>query len=52
LVDLFASYKINADTRVDMSIDNATDRYYIDPLSLSLMPGPGRTVRLSLGMKF
>jgi len=52
LVDLFASYKINADTRVDMSIDNATDRYYIDPLSLSLMPGPSRTVRLSVGMKF
>ncbi|MDW5418346.1 TonB-dependent receptor [Iodobacter sp. CM08] len=52
LVDLFASYKINADTRVDMTIDNATDRYYLDPLSLSLMPGPGRTVRLSMGLKF
>ncbi|MGL4603072.1 MAG: TonB-dependent receptor domain-containing protein, partial [Iodobacter sp.] len=52
LVDLFASYKINADTRVDMTMDNATDRYYLDPLTLSLMPGPGRTVRMSLGMKF
>ncbi|NHQ84669.1 TonB-dependent receptor [Iodobacter sp. HSC-16F04] len=52
LVDLFASYKISADTQVDMTIDNATDRYYLDPLSLSLMPGPGRTVRMSLGMKF
>ncbi|MEJ2792936.1 TonB-dependent receptor [Iodobacter sp. LRB] len=52
LIDVFASYKISADTQVDMTIDNATDRYYLDPLSLSLMPGPGRTVRMSLGMKF
>lgn len=52
LVDLFASYKINADTRVDMTIDNATDRYYLDPLTLSLMPGPGRTVRMSFAVKF
>lgn len=52
LVDLFASYQISKDSRVDMTIDNATDRYYLDPLTLSLMPGPGRTVRMSLGMKF
>ncbi|MDW5418348.1 TonB-dependent receptor [Iodobacter sp. CM08] len=52
LVDLFASYKITDDAHIDMTIDNATDRYYLDPLSLSLMPGPGRTVRLSMGLKF
>ncbi|MQA37658.1 TonB-dependent receptor [Rugamonas aquatica] len=52
LVDLFASYKLADNTTLDLGVDNATDRYYLDPLTLSLMPGPGRTVRLSLGVKF
>ncbi|WP_071115731.1 TonB-dependent receptor [Chromobacterium sphagni] len=52
LVDLFASYQLSKDASVDFAIDNLTNRYYLDPLALSLMPGPGRTMRLSLGMKF
>jgi len=52
LVDLFGSYKINDRTTFDFAIDNATDVYYMDALTLGLMPSPGRTVRASLTAKF
>ncbi|MEG1055697.1 MAG: TonB-dependent receptor, partial [Janthinobacterium sp.] len=52
LADLFASYKITPNATVDVAVDNLTDRYYLDPLTLSLMPGPGRTARVTLGVRF
>lgn len=52
LVDLFASYKINDDTTFDINVDNLTDVYYMDALTLGLMPSPGRTFRASLTAKF
>ncbi|WP_296556266.1 TonB-dependent receptor [Pigmentiphaga sp.] len=50
--DLFASYRINDRVSVDFNIDNLTDRYYLDALSLGLVPAPGRTARLSVTMQF
>ncbi|MFT4090094.1 MAG: TonB-dependent receptor [Asticcacaulis sp.] len=52
LLDLYASYKLNDRTRLDASIDNVTDLYYMDALSDSLMPAPGRTFRMSLTSSF
>ena len=52
LVDLFASYKINEDTTLDFNVDNVTDVYYMDALTLGLTPSPGRTFRASLTAKF
>ncbi|WP_052717432.1 TonB-dependent receptor [Chromobacterium vaccinii] len=52
LVDVFASYKVSKGVSVDFAIDNLTDRYYLDPLALSLMPGPGRTARLNATWQF
>lgn len=52
LLDLFGSYKINDKTTFDFAVDNATDVYYMDALTLGLMPSPGRTVRASLTAKF
>ncbi|EHD19966.1 TonB-dependent receptor [Brenneria sp. EniD312] len=52
LVDLYASYKVNNNVRLDFTIDNLTDRYYMDALGAALMPGPGRTVRGSVTAKF
>lgn len=52
LVDLFGSYKINEDTTFDFSVDNLTDVYYMDALTLGLMPSPGRTFRAGLTAKF
>lgn len=50
--DLFATYRPNDTVTVDFNIDNVTDRYYIDALSLGLVPAPGRTARLSLTLHF
>ncbi|VFR17546.1 Iron siderophore receptor protein [plant metagenome] len=52
LVDIYASYKVSENATFDLAIDNLTDRYYIDALSGSLMPGPGRTVRVNFTTKF
>lgn len=52
VVDLFASYRPTAGLEINASVDNLFDRYYFDAQTLSLMPAPGRTVRLSLSQKF
>ncbi|MDH4981227.1 TonB-dependent receptor [Hyphomicrobium sp. D-2] len=44
LVDLFSEYKINENLSVDLRVQNLTDQYYVDPLSLIQQPGPGRTL--------
>ena len=38
--------------REQLRVDNLTDRYYLDALSLGLMPAPGRTARLSMTLQF
>ncbi|MBO9489681.1 TonB-dependent receptor [Endozoicomonas sp. G2_1] len=50
--DLYANYQITPDVAVDLTIDNITDRYYLDALSLGLVPAPGRTARLSVNLQF
>lgn len=52
LFDVYASWKQNDTVTVDFGIDNLTDRYYLDALSLGLVPAPGRTARLSLTVNF
>lgn len=52
LVDVFAEYKINEYLTANVGVENLTDRYYIDPLSLVLQPAPGRTFTASLAAKF
>lgn len=52
LVDLFASYKLNDSVNVDFAVDNVTDVYYMDALTLGLMPSPGRTFRVNMTAKF
>lgn len=52
LVDLFATYKVNDALAFNFNVENLTDRYYVDPLSLALMPSPGRTFRSSLTLKY
>lgn len=48
LVDLFAEYRINDNLTASVSIENLTDRYYVDPLGLVNQPGPGRTMRVAM----
>lgn len=52
LVDLFASYRVASRLSMGFSIDNLTDRYYLDALGLGLLPSPGRAARLSVTMQF
>lgn len=52
LVDLFASWRINETLEAEINIDNLTDIYYVDPLSVGLMPAPGRTFRAALSARF
>ncbi|MBI1650568.1 TonB-dependent receptor [Hyphomicrobium sulfonivorans] len=52
LVDLFASYKINEQFQIDATIDNVTDTYYMDALTLGLMASPGRTIRTGITARF
>jgi len=52
IVDVFASYKLRKNAELNLAIDNVGDRYHLDPLALSPMPAPGRTVRLDLSLKF
>ena len=51
-LDAFAKFRISERFSAELSGLNLTDRYYLDPLSRSLLPAPGRTVRLSLTGRF
>ncbi|WP_041652608.1 TonB-dependent receptor [Achromobacter xylosoxidans] len=52
LFDLFLNYKLREHTVVNVSLQNLTDRYYLDPLAMSFMPAPGRTLRVGLQTRF
>lgn len=45
--DLFGSYKIDANSIVNFSIENITDQYYFGALTSIGVPSPGRTARVS-----
>ncbi|AJO77924.1 TonB-dependent receptor [Pseudomonas sp. MRSN 12121] len=52
LFDLFLNYKWQDHTQLNVSLQNLTDRYYLDPLAQSFMPAPGRTLRVGMMTKF
>ncbi|MBI6548093.1 TonB-dependent receptor domain-containing protein [Xenorhabdus lircayensis] len=51
-VDAYVSYQITPDLSVELTGTNLTNRYYLDPLTRSMMPAPGRTFKLSLTSQF
>lgn len=52
LFDLFLNYQLREHTVVNVSAQNLTNRYYLDPLAQSFMPAPGRTVRIGMQTRF
>ena len=52
LFDLYSSYKFNEHFSLDFSVENITDRYYLDALSLGVVPAPGRTAKISATLQF
>ncbi|HGJ5897723.1 TonB-dependent receptor domain-containing protein [Arsenophonus apicola] len=51
-IDAYVDYKINDNMSVELTGTNLTDEYYLDPLTRSMMPAPGRTFKLSFNSKF
>lgn len=52
VLDVYTRYAFSDQVSMDLTIDNITDEYYLDALSLGLVPAPGRTARLSLTVEF
>ena len=50
--DASVKFRLNDRFSAELVGLNLTDRYYLDPLSRSLLPAPGRSVRLSLTGRF
>ncbi|WP_386692008.1 MULTISPECIES: TonB-dependent receptor domain-containing protein [unclassified Lonepinella] len=52
LVDLFASYQVTENLKVNFNVDNLFNRYYLDVNNMGLNTAPGRTVRVNFDYKF
>ncbi|WKD50154.1 TonB-dependent receptor [Microbulbifer spongiae] len=52
LVDIYTSLALNDNLSMDFTVDNITDQYYLDALSLGLVPAPGRTAKLSFTYQY
>lgn len=52
IVDVFASWQASEQFSIDFNLDNAGDRYYLDPLALGVLPAPGRTARLAFTYRY
>jgi len=52
LLDAYVSYRIKDQLQVELVATNLTDQFYADPATRSLMPAPGRTLKLGLTATF
>ncbi|MFD1091603.1 TonB-dependent receptor plug domain-containing protein [Providencia vermicola] len=50
--DAYANFHVNKNLSLEFIATNLLDEYYIDPLTRSMMPAPGRTFRFSVTSKF
>ena len=50
--DSYATLHVNEHIDVDFGVNNITNRYYLDPLSRTVMPAPGRTLKMGLTARF
>lgn len=51
-LDGFVTYKLNEHFIMELSGTNLTNQYYLDPLSRTLMPAPGRALTAKAEIKF
>ncbi len=52
LLGLHASYVLNANVDFQLTVNNLTDRYYIQPGAVISVPEPGRTTTLGVNIRF
>ncbi|MDO1509999.1 MULTISPECIES: TonB-dependent receptor [unclassified Neisseria] len=50
--DAYLRYKISKNFTAELVGTNLTDRYYLDPMSRSYLPAPGRGIRVGISGKF
>ena len=50
--DYFADWQVTDELKVSFNVYNFTDQYYLDPMSQSMMPAPGRTSSLAATLQF
>ena len=44
----YLRYKIGKNLTAELVGSNLTNRYYLDPMSRSYLPAPGRTIRIGI----
>ena len=52
LLDAYARYRIGKHIDLNFGVTNLANRYYLDPMSSTPVPGPGRTVTFGIKGKF
>lgn len=52
VADAYMSYQIAKDISMELLATNVFDEYYLDPLTRTMMPAPGRTFRLNFTSHF
>ncbi|WP_133490489.1 TonB-dependent receptor [Alcanivorax sp. 24] len=52
ILDAFLTWSPNDTFSLDFNVDNVTDQYYLDALSLGMVPAPGRTARLGFTLQY
>lgn len=50
--DAYANYQFTPNADINLTVTNLTNEYYVDPMALSLMPAPGRTVSVDFTYRF
>ena len=50
--DAYLRYKIDKNLTAELVGSNLTNRYYLDPMSRSYLPAPGRTIRIGITGKW
>lgn len=51
-LDAWVNYAIDETTTMEVVATNLTNQYYLDPLTRSHFPAPGRTIRIGFNMRF
>ncbi|OOF61901.1 TonB-dependent receptor domain-containing protein [Rodentibacter pneumotropicus] len=51
-LDAYVKYKFSPNLTMELTGTNLTDRYYLDPMTRSMIPAPGRTLKLGITARF
>ncbi|MBP6116490.1 MAG: TonB-dependent receptor [Neisseriaceae bacterium] len=52
VIDAYAKYEVTKNASINLNVTNLTNEYYLDALTQSYMPAPGRAVNIGFEAKF